>query len=140
MTRLIYTSTATCPFSQDDLLELLRVSATNNVRWGITGVLLYHDGQFFQVLEGEDRAVRDTYDHIARDPRHTRANVVLMEPGDDRLFGSWSMGFLTTEALDPEDRQLFTAMLQDARSVNKLLPDQTIVRLLLKRFCLAAIV
>jgi len=43
--------------SQDDLEEILRTSRENNARLGITGMLLYGNNTFVQILEGEDKAV-----------------------------------------------------------------------------------
>ena len=37
---------------------------------GITGLLLFIDGGFLQMLEGEERAVRELYTRIAADRRH----------------------------------------------------------------------
>jgi hypothetical protein len=40
------------PFSEGDLVELLTQSRENNTLAGITGLLLYKEGKFLQVLEG----------------------------------------------------------------------------------------
>ena len=50
---LIYASSATKAMSQDELKALLAKARTNNQRDNITGMLLYNDGNFLQVLEGE---------------------------------------------------------------------------------------
>lgn len=43
---------------------------TNNERAGITGMLLYKDGNFMQLLEGEKEAVLRLHKNIIVDPRH----------------------------------------------------------------------
>ncbi len=62
---LTYVSTATRPFSKTDLSELMTESHENNARLGLTGMLLYKDGNFMQVLEGEEGDVRALYQKIS---------------------------------------------------------------------------
>lgn len=93
MIRIVYVSFATVPFSDADLAVLLEVSRRNNQRDGLTGMLLYRDGDFLQVLEGEAAAVRKTYDRIAADKRHGRIMVLDESTITQRDFGDWSMGF-----------------------------------------------
>ena len=90
---LIYASSATKPFSEKDLLALLEISRRNNEPAGITGLLLYHDGNFMQVLEGEEPVVTATHARISKDPRHYGLLTLLQEPIEKRAFGDWSMGF-----------------------------------------------
>ena len=60
---------------------------------GITGMLLYNDGNFMQVLEGEEEGVRDLFGKITRDPRHRGIITLLQEHQRERQFPEWSMGF-----------------------------------------------
>lgn len=93
MHRLVYVSSATHMMSKQELLDLLEVARRNNTRLGITGMLLYRDGNFIQLLEGEPEAVQRIYATIAVDPRHFGTMVLLDETADERLFGEWTMGF-----------------------------------------------
>ncbi len=90
---LVYISSATQPFSVDDLSTLLAVSRKNNAELGITGMLLYKDGNFMQVLEGDERTVRALYEKIGVDPRHSGEITLLQGFVDERQFPDWSMGF-----------------------------------------------
>ena len=56
--------------SKEALEEILEQSRTNNAKAGITGILLFDSGAFFQVLEGGDEAVEALYARIQGDPRH----------------------------------------------------------------------
>lgn len=94
--RLVYVSAATEPFSDTDLAELLAVARANNAARDVTGMLLYHDGSFMQVLEGEQAVVQAVFDKIEHDPRHTNAMILLREDVEERTFESWAMGFLPT--------------------------------------------
>lgn len=111
MFQLVYVSSAIQPFSKADLVELLSKSRAKNQRLGITGMLLYKDGNFMQVLEGEDVVVRGLFDTIECDPRH-HGTIVLLEQtlpqhdnsGAERTFANWSMGF--RNFADADTRQL----------------------------------
>ena len=93
MFHLIYLSSAWGKMPEAGLDELLSVSRQNNRAAGITGMLLYLDGNFIQYLEGDESAVRGIFDKIKSDPRHH--NVIVVDEGqtDRRLFDDWAMGF-----------------------------------------------
>lgn len=90
---LVYVSFASRPMTDDDLRDILTVARETNKTLDITGMLLYRDGFFIQVLEGEREAVDGLYAKIARDPRHR--NVIMVYENDiaERTFGKWFMGF-----------------------------------------------
>ncbi|WP_368497596.1 BLUF domain-containing protein [Herbiconiux sp. A18JL235] len=90
---VVYSSTAVVPFGDDDLFELLEHSRENNARDGLTGMLLYRDERFLQVLEGPEEAVRRRVEVIRDDARHTRFWVLIEELSDARHFPDWTMGF-----------------------------------------------
>lgn len=93
LVHLIYCSAAVKPFSKRELAELLAVARRFNATNGITGMLLYAEGSFFQVLEGEPSAVESLFAHIGRDRRHQRVTMIIREPIASRSFSDWSMGF-----------------------------------------------
>ena len=102
MFSLVYVSSATLPFSGEDLRALLATCRKNNAALGITGMLLYKDGNFMQVLEGDEGAVRGLYARIEADSRH-RGEITLQEGfTEGRQFPDWSMGFRDLNA--PEER------------------------------------
>lgn len=90
---IIYASSATENFTRDQLLELLAKSRSNNAAIGVTGILLYKDGNFIQVLEGEEDVVRTLYAKIAKDTRHKGITRLLQGVEAERQFPNWSMGF-----------------------------------------------
>lgn len=138
MIHLVYTSRATTPLAQADLLDLLRIARANNAAAAITGVLLYHQERFFQVLEGPDAAVHARFRRIEADPRHTDMVVRLVDTTPERRFAAWSMGFVPTDILPPDVQQSFVAVLTTPTAANALLPSQSVIRVLLKAFALAA--
>ncbi len=91
--QLIYVSEATQPFPDETLDELLVTSAENNAAHNITGMLLYGNGKFMQVLEGEDSVVDRLLLTIRADDRHKNVNLLVRTPISQRSFSTWSMGF-----------------------------------------------
>ena len=92
MFRVLYVSSATEPFSAQDLTRLLEEARRNNATAKVTGMLVYCKGEFLQALEGPPAAVRDTFARIERDQRHR--DILQLQRGDaGRLFSNWAMGF-----------------------------------------------
>ena len=90
---MVYSSTATEEFRDEELTQLLDACRANNARLDITGMLLYRDGRFLQVLEGTRDAVHSLMMTIARDSRHDDVRILLEDPLDRRSFPDWTMAF-----------------------------------------------
>jgi hypothetical protein len=99
MFHLIYTSRANQEFSAAHLKQLLWRSRANNGSVSVTGILLYHNSAFLQVLEGDESSVRVVFNRIRKDPRHTGVTVLRDQKsfGERRIFGDWSMGFANSK-------------------------------------------
>jgi hypothetical protein len=76
------------------LEDLLQVSRARNASLGVTGALLFNEGRFLQVLEGDETQVRALYNSILRDRRHSDVTLMTAEPGARRRFARWSMAFV----------------------------------------------
>jgi hypothetical protein len=90
---LVYVSSAVGLFSDEELVELLKKARTNNRSLDITGMLLYKDGNFMQLLEGPKEAVQSLVDKIKLDRRHRGFIALLHEERPEREFSDWEMGF-----------------------------------------------
>lgn len=90
----IYASAASPAFAESDLQSIVAKSREHNAALGVTGMLLYSEGSFFQVLEGEADVVDGLYTRIAGDARHERVTLIIREPVARRAFGEWTMGFV----------------------------------------------
>jgi len=93
MYHLVYTSHATREFSEADLIDLLKQCKSFNEQHNITGMLLYLQGKFIQVLEGAQPDVESLFAMIKKDSRHTRVTTVIHGTSPDRVFQGWTMGF-----------------------------------------------
>ena len=100
--QVLYHSRATKLPSESDLLALLDYSRHFNARHQITGLLLYSEGRYVQVLEGPEADVRALYSCIKADSRHEQVVTVLEGPSPERRFADWRMGFgqLTVPLID----------------------------------------
>lgn len=90
---LLYVSEESRPLQQADFDSIINVCSVNNKERNITGMLLYIEGRFFQVLEGETEAINDLYNTISKDDRHKNATVIARGDLDKRIFKGWTMKF-----------------------------------------------
>ena len=93
MQYLIYVSAATRLMSDEELEEILKASRINNHNNNITGILLYSEGTFMQLLEGPCHAIMAAYQRIEADDRHK--SIIKIAQGDlhERLFDKLSLCF-----------------------------------------------
>lgn len=89
--RLTYLSTSRSRDIHADLASILETSRENNIRCGLTGVLLFSGGSFYQTLEGAKDDVLATFERIGQDVRHDGLIVLQDEASDLRAFAAWSM-------------------------------------------------
>ncbi|UXR64734.1 BLUF domain-containing protein [Bdellovibrio bacteriovorus] len=90
---LVYFSRAAEDLSYTDIREILEASRRNNTQLGITGLLIFRDGYFLQLLEGAENNVRDILSKIRDDDRNYSVRVMIETESVDRLFEGWSMAF-----------------------------------------------
>lgn len=100
MIQLVYASAATAPMNRADLQRILDVADRTNAELGITGMLLYDRGSFFQVLEGPRDAVSALYARIGKDRRHDQVLHILTQSITRRDFPDWSMSYPGLTAAD----------------------------------------
>lgn len=112
MLSLIYSSVATRTLEPSDLTALLTQSRASNERTGITGMLLFRNGYFLQVLEGPDAKVRAKMHTIRDDDRHTKVTVLLEDMIEERQFPEWTMGFPSMDS-GAEDAPGYRATFDD---------------------------
>ncbi len=96
MYELIYVSSAIKKLSEEELNSLLVQSRQWNIAHSITGILLYIDGDFLQVLEGKKENINDLFEKIRRDKRHQGIIVVFEGNKVKRDFPDWAMNFRST--------------------------------------------
>lgn len=75
----------------DDILAKAR---DRNASVDVTGALLFTEGRFVQVLEGERDKVREIFDRIGADARHAEVEILSAQYSERRRFKEWSMAFV----------------------------------------------
>lgn len=93
MISITYVSSAASPFGDDALLNLVDECQVNNRKLGITGVLVYSEGNFMQVIEGAALVTQSLYERIKLDPRHRGVTTVNEQHIQVCEFSGWSMAY-----------------------------------------------
>ena len=106
-----YVSTETRDLGSAGMVKLLTEARRINTSRDITGLLLHRDRSFYQVLEGAEDIVRQTFDSIEKDKRHTAIDVLFEGEVDEREFPDWQMGFLNLDGVDIETLQGYSDFL-----------------------------
>ena len=129
---IVYCSRAVHDMDKDTLDKIITTAKQHNPRFGITGLLVFGSGIFFQWLEGPRDNVTSLYNNISADPRHSE--VVLLTKEDEfreRLFPNWDMELVAAEDIstvlkdamhevsEPKQKNTLSDML---RELNKIAP------------------
>ncbi len=136
MHSLLYSSAATMEFKESDLVALLEQARKFNSEHNITGLLLFHNNSFMQLIEGKKDIIMDLFEYkIFRGSRHDAVTEYYNRPIEKRVFSEWSMGF---EKLDNNhfiDIPDFSNLVNDYQPLLK--ANQTIAEELLAMFITA---
>ena len=114
----MYVSYAAQPLSNADLTRLLENSRKNNQDKNITGMLMYIDGKFIQVLEGAKVDINDIYDIILSDPRHKKVSKIIEGRTIRRNFENWTMGFKSMTGEETDENSGFCEIEQYFRDLD----------------------
>lgn len=113
--RLIYMSSAVGVLRADELDRILLRAKASNAGAGITGLILFHEGTFLQVIEGSPAGVLSLMERIKRDRRH--AGLVLLESQIcvARAFPDSPMAYVAPRNLTVAQRQGLGELIAAAR-------------------------
>lgn len=109
---LAYVSRATGEVTESTLADIAVTAQRRNTMVGVTGLLLWSHGCFFQLLEGEPGAISRLFESIERDPRHTDVVTVYFGAAPQRYFSPWAMGVFNVDApaVDLDIRRIWDAL------------------------------
>lgn len=120
---IVYVSQADSGLTPKDLEDILDESRSYNPGHGITGILLFAEGEgryrgsFMQLIEGDEAALETLRKRIFSDPRHHTKVVLERGAKPQRDFADWSMAFKTVAKSDltqhPRFAELGEAHFQD---------------------------
>jgi hypothetical protein len=91
--QLVYTSKSSLLITSEFLNGILENAREHNSREGITGFLTARDGYFLQLLEGEETNVRECFNRILKDNRHSQITLQGEARVATRSTPNWSMGW-----------------------------------------------
>lgn len=89
--QIIYISSASKSFKESDLKDILETSVRNNEKFDVSGLLLYNDLTFLQVLEGGSVALDTLLQKIRNDNRNTNLIILMDREVNERDFPFWFM-------------------------------------------------
>ena len=90
---VVYLSSARTNLTKEDIDEIMNISQVNNISLNISGFLVYHEGTFLQLLEGEEKNVKMIYNRVLIDDRHKNIIPVLDQETSARFFDFYHSGF-----------------------------------------------
>lgn len=96
--QIIYSSESATPMQVDDLEDILEQARCSNAEKGITGALVYVEGIFLQILEGDRVSLQDLMSRIARDVRHETVTVLREAEVPCAIFSDWKMAYVAATA------------------------------------------
>lgn len=128
---LIYHSRAVAPMSDAALRGLQERAQSRNRVEGVTGLVIYDAGSFYQCLEGPEDSLERIWASVSRDPRHTDIELMSHHPVDARSFEGWNLQ-LSTRATVASDG-LGRAMTAQLELIEKLQRRPQDAELLLHR-------
>lgn len=91
--QIVYVSSGTREYSFEEVEKIDDAGRSNNAQSDLTGVLLYYDGNFMQLLEGPAGSVVDTYKRIVSDTRHTGILQLQDSMVEERSVPDYHMDF-----------------------------------------------
>jgi len=91
----VYSSVATEPMPKSKLYKILVQARLNNKLSDVTGLLVFVEGMFLQVLEGKPEVVSSILEKISNDRRHKDINILYKTTIEQRTFPTWQMAYLS---------------------------------------------
>lgn len=98
MHKVIYVSRAAENMNFVSLSEIAATAQRCNERDNLTGVLLWVEGMFLQLIEGPKENLDDTLVRIQNDPRHSGLLRLSYQPACEAICTDWTMGCYSAKA------------------------------------------
>ncbi|MBZ9728396.1 BLUF domain-containing protein [Salegentibacter sp. JZCK2] len=94
---ICYVSTVNPALSETEIQKALEFSKNWNNDNGITGILLYSEGNFFQVLEGGEQLLKDLFCRIKADERHNNIIPIFQKQIPGTKFETYEADFISLD-------------------------------------------
>tara|TARA_B100000929_G_C15462091_1_gene404880 strand:- start:799 stop:1209 length:411 start_codon:yes stop_codon:yes gene_type:complete len=125
-----YVSSVNPELTGDQIQEVLNFSKNWNNDHDITGILLYSEGNFFQVLEGEQKILQSLFSRIESDKRHCNIIKIFEKKVETSHYDNYECNFISLDTrFRPENFHIYLSQ------VDKCSPEiQSSVRYILNKF------
>lgn len=90
---IAYVSNARTDLTMTEIDELFKFVIDFNTKNTITGILLYKEGDFMQIIEGTKKSIVNLYNRILNDNRHKNVITLYNNTIEGRIFESYETGF-----------------------------------------------
>lgn len=94
-----YVSTQIRDLDPSEVVHILYETETRNEDLGINGLLVYSEGNFFEVIEGEKEKIQELYKHILKDERHKNVILLFQKEVHKPFFDEEEAHFISENAL-----------------------------------------
>jgi hypothetical protein len=100
---IFHTAPAIKDFATDELEKIAETLSIRNRKMNITGILHYHDREFYQILEGDKNVLTNLIDNIEDPTKHGNIHIVWEGKSSARAFNNWGLcPFITGEKISQE--------------------------------------
>ena len=122
---LTYISTAVNLFDNTEINSVLDAVKEQNKILDVSGFLVYKEGTYLQLLEGDKEVVSKLYEKIRSDERHKNVLTLQQSQVSQRVFNDYESGFLvpnnTNLIFDLNSYLKYLRLLED-KEVNQIIP------------------
>lgn len=94
-----YVSTQSKELKSCEVVEILYETEIRNDSFGVNGLLIYSEGNFFEVIEGEQEKIKDLYRHILKDDRHKDVILLFQKEIHKALFKDEDSHFISENTM-----------------------------------------
>ncbi|RKS43466.1 FAD-dependent sensor of blue light [Gillisia mitskevichiae] len=127
---IVYVSTANKNLEKAEIKKILSSSKKWNNENDVTGLLLFSEGNFFQIIEGEKKIITDLFKNINADDRHHNILQIFGKDIHREAYDGYEADFVSDEAyFDPEKFQHYLNQIKVLDN-----PSQKAVENILKAF------
>lgn len=103
---IVYVSTVTQEMESNEIKDILNNSKEWNNKNGITGLLLFSGGNFFQIIEGEKDMISELFQEIKSDKRHHNIIQIFGKEIHKEAYDGYDSDYVSEDSdIDPEQFQ-----------------------------------
>lgn len=128
--KICYVSTANPNMDDSETKALLDLVTQKNNLLKVKGILLFLEGNFFQILEGKEKQIKELFETIKNDPRHHNIIKIFSHSIKDQSFEDYRSSF---KAIIPPNYKIdLQKFLEEERLLNPTKYDS--INYLIKNF------